>query len=372
MRGERATMGKSLLDVQHDLRIKASYIDAIENCDISAVDKKGFISGYVRSYARYLNMNADECFVRFCAESGFCGGGHGMHPVSAQASRSTSSAPIPIQPPTIDPIAHSLVLNVPKSPGILSHLSLSAVGSVIVLVLLIIGLGYVSWVVLKEVQRVRFVPVNQTPGVNADIPRLPDPAAGQSGNVVAVSPAEIPKPANLNRLYRPQEFELPQMVARDAPISTIEAGSVGAFAEPQVTARPMSNPVEQPPLTVAEHPPPVDVVALKPAWVEVSFDDGSILFSQVLNAGENYRIPPGIGGAKLKTGNAGGTFVKVGETVYGPLGRSGSVVRDVGLSEIALRERFEPAQDVFTNPLAPPLNHDEMQAIVAAPVEAQE
>ena len=30
MRGERATMGKSLLDVQRELRIKASYIAAIE------------------------------------------------------------------------------------------------------------------------------------------------------------------------------------------------------------------------------------------------------------------------------------------------------------------------------------------------------
>ena len=34
LRGERATMGKSLLDVQIDLKIKASYIAAIENCDL--------------------------------------------------------------------------------------------------------------------------------------------------------------------------------------------------------------------------------------------------------------------------------------------------------------------------------------------------
>jgi hypothetical protein len=36
MRGERATLGKSLLDVQRDLKIKASYIAAIENADVSA------------------------------------------------------------------------------------------------------------------------------------------------------------------------------------------------------------------------------------------------------------------------------------------------------------------------------------------------
>ena len=42
MRGERATMGKSLLDVQRELRIKASYIAAIENSDPSAFDNKSF------------------------------------------------------------------------------------------------------------------------------------------------------------------------------------------------------------------------------------------------------------------------------------------------------------------------------------------
>jgi cytoskeletal protein RodZ len=71
MRGERATMGKSLLDVQRELRIKASYIAAIENSDPEAFDTPGFIAGYVRSYARYLNMDPDPAFAAFCKESGF-------------------------------------------------------------------------------------------------------------------------------------------------------------------------------------------------------------------------------------------------------------------------------------------------------------
>ena len=69
--GERATLGKSLLQVQKDLKIKAAYISAIENCDIDAFPNKGFIAGYVRSYARYLNLNVEETYERFCAESGF-------------------------------------------------------------------------------------------------------------------------------------------------------------------------------------------------------------------------------------------------------------------------------------------------------------
>ena len=57
MRGERATLSKSLLDVQRELRIKASHIAAIENCDVSAFETPSFIAGYVRSYARYLGLD---------------------------------------------------------------------------------------------------------------------------------------------------------------------------------------------------------------------------------------------------------------------------------------------------------------------------
>ena len=45
MRGERATLGKSLLDVERELRIKASYVAAIENADPESFDTPGFIPG---------------------------------------------------------------------------------------------------------------------------------------------------------------------------------------------------------------------------------------------------------------------------------------------------------------------------------------
>ena len=77
LRGERATMGKSLLDVQRELKIKAAYIAAIENADPTAFDTPGFIAGYVRSYARYLNKDPDWAFDTFCRESGFATA-HGM------------------------------------------------------------------------------------------------------------------------------------------------------------------------------------------------------------------------------------------------------------------------------------------------------
>ena len=82
MRGERASLGKSLADAERDLRIKARQIVAIENCDLEGFPNKGVVPGYVRSYARYLGMEPDEAFTTFCRESGFAVA-HGM---SAKAS----------------------------------------------------------------------------------------------------------------------------------------------------------------------------------------------------------------------------------------------------------------------------------------------
>ncbi len=102
MRGERATMAKSLLDVQRELKIKATYIAAIENCDISAFETPGFVAGYVRSYARYLGMDAEWAFERFCAEANFTVV-HGMSAAapgrSRDAERSNTATPSPTRTP---------------------------------------------------------------------------------------------------------------------------------------------------------------------------------------------------------------------------------------------------------------------------------
>ncbi len=82
MRGERATMGKSLLDVQRELKIKATYIAAIENSDPTAFETPGFIAGYVRSYARYLNLDPEWAYKTFCEEGQF----EVVHGMSAAAS----------------------------------------------------------------------------------------------------------------------------------------------------------------------------------------------------------------------------------------------------------------------------------------------
>ena len=71
MRGERATLGKTITDVRLELRPSKKYILAIESGDISAFRCLKFVPGYVRSYAHYLGLNPDQAFANFCIETGF-------------------------------------------------------------------------------------------------------------------------------------------------------------------------------------------------------------------------------------------------------------------------------------------------------------
>ena len=170
MRGERATLGKSLLDVQRDLRIKASYISAIESSDPQAFDTPGFIAGYVRSYARYLNMDPDKTFATFCEESGFSVA-HGM---SAEASVIKK----PLQEKRLGRGLGADIFSSPEIPfapvreGIFSGIEPRAVGSSVVLLVLIAAIAFGGYSVLQEVQRVQVAPVDQTPTVLSSLDPL--------------------------------------------------------------------------------------------------------------------------------------------------------------------------------------------------------
>ncbi|MEM6312171.1 MAG: helix-turn-helix transcriptional regulator, partial [Pseudomonadota bacterium] len=162
MRGERATLGKSLLDVERDIRIRASYIAAIENTDPDAFDTPGFIPGYVRSYARYLGMDPDETFQQFCEECGFSVA-HGM---SANASaRKQDSVAQRTAARKKDPIIEPATPFAPARESMFSNIQPGAIGSALVLVGLISAIGFGGWTVLNEVQQVRLAPVENTPSV---------------------------------------------------------------------------------------------------------------------------------------------------------------------------------------------------------------
>lgn len=356
MRGERATLGKSLLDVQRELRIRASYVAAIENCDITAFDTPSFIAGYVRSYARYLNMDSDWTFRRFCAESGF----QPTHGMAASAS-----GPKPVRRPS-DPaeaLANPRALFIPQPESFWSSVEPRAIGSILVLALVVFGLGYGGWSVLQEVQRVTLTPGDDTPGVVTAL----DPVDGASLNGPELELADggelarnLPQPEALDRLYRPQILEAPVMTARDGPIAAIDPG-LGSFAGFEIAETEISaaGPSEGPQQvvqgaeadaaetegptavrTVAADAPELELLAARPAWVRVTTADGTVLLEKIMDAGERFTLPKLEDAPLLRTGNSGAIYFAVAGETYGPAAPGPQVVKNIQLSSSSLTASY--------------------------------
>ncbi|MDG1408964.1 MAG: DUF4115 domain-containing protein [Octadecabacter sp.] len=371
MRGERATMGKSLLDVQRELKIKAAYIAAIENSDPTAFDTPGFIAGYVRSYARYLNMDPDWAFDTFCTESGFATA-HGM---SDQAS---GAKPIKVTPMAFekDIFATPNTPFVPAGDAMFSGVEPRALGSFAVLIALVGGLGYGGYTVLQEVQKVQLAPVENTPTVVADI----DPLAGgvvpaADAGVDVFAGFEAPSTEALDRLYRPQALDAPVLVPRDGPIANLDPSAGGALG-PTAVERPglIDGGVAlttlagvAPNIQVTENPRPgVQLVAVRDAWVRVRGADGTILFETVMNAGDMFDVPQTEEPATLRIGESGAVYFAVNGAHYGPVGPRGSVSSNVALSVANLTSEYTVADLTADSDLADVVRVAEVQGLVPA------
>lgn len=343
MRGERATMGKSLLDVQRELRIKAAYIAAIENCDPSAFDTPGFIAGYVRSYARYLEMDPDKAFASFCEESGFSVA-HGMSAAASVVNNPTREERLAGS--DRDPFSSPAMPFVPAGDGWWTRIEPGAVGSMLVLVGLISAIGFGGWSVLQEVQRVQYAPVDQTPVVLSDLDPLnttiqqttPEAAVSSTPDVIVPPTAEA-----FDRLYRPQALDVPVLVARDAPISTLDPNVLGAFTPPEAVSAPVVLTAEASAVVPQVVEPPVPglrVVAVRPSWVRVRAADGTVIFESIMEKGDTYEVPTTEEPATLRVGESGAIYFAMNGKHYGPAGESGKVTAKVSLSIESLSETY--------------------------------
>lgn len=365
LRGERATLAKSLLDVQRELRIKAVYIAAIENCDPTAFESPSFIAGFVRSYARYLGLDPDWAFDRFCKESGFTP----THGLAAAASG-------PKAPRRTADLASSLANPnasfIPKQAPIWTKIDPRAVGSLAVVVMVAGGIGYGAWSVLQEVQRVQLTPVEQAPGVVAEIDPLQSVLPVQTATAADVVPS-APTEEAFDRLYRPAALDTPVLIARDGPIAAIDPREAGvlpgqaqAMGMQLAEAGPAPGLPGQVPVvqTLGEGAPEVEVLAVRPSWVRITASDGSVIFEKVMDAGERFAVPKLEEPPKLRTGESGAIYFAVNGVAHGPAGSKGAVSKNVELSAQALGTAYAVADMAADGDLAKMIAVADASAVV--------
>lgn len=358
LRGERASLGKSLLDVQRDLRIKAAHIDAIESANPAGIPYPGYVTGYVRAYARYLGLDEDTVLRRFCDEAGFTP----VVSIGAAPDR-TAKAGSGTRRSDLDAvIAGSKLAAVSRTDSFHGELgaTLRGLGSLAVLLAVVSGLGYGGWAILQNIQRIEFSPLPDAPVAMASAPEF--------GSITRVARAGVPAAPVLNAqalaaVYAAQEVTPPRIDLRDGPISTIDPRRAGVYAETDSVARPLTREAGAASLAEAgvptalvppdelmaaasreasAAPPPSGVVLVvtEDAWVRVRDGAGRTLLETLMKGGQRWEAPENAKGLTIRAGNAGSVFVEVDGARHGPLGEPGRVVSNVSLEAGAVRSRF--------------------------------
>ena len=344
LRGERATLGKSLVEVQNELKIKAAYISAIENCDPLAFDTPGFVAGYVRSYARYLNLDPDEVFSKFCSESGFATV-HGMSDKASTVKPDKNSALLP----TDNFIDGDELFNksptaiVDNSSKTFDKIEPGAIGSLAALICIVCGIGYGGLTLFNQIQTVEISPSDASPIVLTEI----------SAELVTeenIDNFTASKTTNdqLDRLYRPQALEVPVLTARDGPISTLDPSFSKNFemqqssnfsetasnrSETNLTEQVLSTNIEEPSIQVVQDlPPSVAVLVTENAWVQITAADGTVIYENIMLPGEEFVLPQLEVPPKLRSGMSGYVYFSVNGELFGPVGSGTSVRKNVELS----------------------------------------
>jgi len=352
LRGERATLGKTLDDIQKETRLRIEFLLGIENADITAFPAPSFIAGYVRSYASHLNLDPDECFNQFCKESGFIG----LQSEIDGAKRNKVIKPTKLLD---EPILNPQIQKKKINNGILNNFSFSGLFSLTALLVLILGLGYGGVTVLNEVQKVNLSPINQSPSVQSisstsiDENSFFDDVESNNTNIASNSALE--------EFYRPTELVLPLMTPRDGPISAIDPAISGVYVEDKNSVISEINQediiqVKKNPQVIEEDLPSVYVVAQKPAWVRIYEPNGNILFENILDTGQRYEVPQSAQTAMLRAGNSGSVYLMIDNNFYGPLGTATGVAKKVNLRAETILENYTLVENNLTLPLEPPIN----------------
>lgn len=381
MRGERASLGKTLEEAARDLRIKSELLEAVENCDLSPFPNASVVSGYVRSYARFLGMDQEDVYNRFCDVTGFQPPNAALsQPAMLRGSERGLGAPRKASDSRADSVFENsrFAVSTPKR-NFTARVSLGSVVSCLALVGLVAGLSYGGYALLQNVQRIGFEPLPEAPQVMAEAPefiktpnveeavfRRPDAAAyGSSGALAAVFD------------------DTPPIQRRDGPISAIDPETNGLFlpeapgAAPELALREVETGAgidsaddaiaaalrrqeieRQAAIRLAAQQTPgeaaatetaavekgIAVQAQEAAWVRIRDGSGAILFEGILAAGDRFDLPERAERATIRTGNAGATYFIVDGQPYGPLGRVGRVAHNVSLA----REDIAANQPVAT------------------------
>ena len=355
LRGERATLGKTREEVQKDLKIKTEFISAIEKCEVAGIENRSFIAGYVRTYARYLGLDPEYVYDRFCQESGFISSE--VDPFSSKQKQLPSKK-----------IVAGGVLDNHWTPGTLGTEANTRQMVVVnfmykffplaALLLVLFGVGYWGTTIIQDLQRLEMVPIEQEPYKSVDL--LGEiMGQGKQLNEVENYLGAVTEDGNWettnfwHNYYASKEDLFPIVENRDSPIAKIDPNTHGLFlkeidmaeledATPKVDdpANVLSNYKYEPLVMISPKAPELKLIALERAWIRLRDEQGDIYLERNFKEGEELLIPEELFSGSLRAGNATQIYFKLNGDTFGPLSSSNSVVKNFLLDPLTIKKQL--------------------------------
>ena len=327
LRGERATLGKSLMDIQRELKINVNIISAIENCDIAGYEESVFISGYVRSYAKFLNLDQQWVLDIFCKESGY------SIPSSLSDERKKTND---VAKKTLfnNSFENKSNILLDKS-SVINKLKFRSYLSFFALILLICGVGFGGWFVMQEIQQVHIVEEDIFPIITDNGINELDDSAQIISDVTT---------------HDSSQFFFKSL---DGPIADVNINTSGFFVNDKIISKLSTDSLKVKNIRTSNNKNrKISILASRPAWVRIYTKDGKVVDEKILNTGQIMKVPSNMDNVVLRSGNAGSVFIKIDNVTYGPIGEGTSVVKNISLKFDDIVENFlEVTDEQLLNPL---------------------
>ena len=342
LRGERATLGKSCSDVQKDLKIKAQYIKAIEKCDLQGLENKSFIAGYVRTYAKYLGLDPNYVYDRFCSESGFISSDLN----SFRPAKKRKKEKISINPINSNFISFNKFTNNQFKVKFSTNFIIKKILPLCSLFLILFGVSYWTMQIVLDIQRLEFLPIDQEPYSSVELKNINDELINLTHKNFEAEDLnfDVITKKSLGNLYSTRDEIFPVVQNRDSPISKIDPNSYGLFLKTEKMLDPIDiekklfetkkdfiKKEDQKTLVLRPKTPTLKLIAFEKSWIRLKDQKGDIYFERNLKKGEEFMIPNELFSGSLRAGNSTKVFFVINNKIFGPLSTKVSVVKNFSI-----------------------------------------
>ncbi len=326
LRGARASSGRSLDQIERELKIKAAYLLAIEDVRPDLLPDPAYAAGFLRAYARYLGLDPDKTALRFQKEveaQAKSEKGGVARIFSAARRAEPEAAPLRRPPAKEDPLAG---LARRRERG---RVWRGLLGGIAMLAPLVFA-GGILWGGWKLMDHA---------GVAAVF------SGGEPQPAAVTVALERPSAAAYERSVDAYWAAASDTGAAPPPLPPIDAPLASALTRAAAPAA--GAPAEGEALTAAEGGAPAPeagapafaLVAERKVWLEArEAEGGAVIFSGEMNPGDRFTPPEGRSdGMRLHVGDPSGLIVEVAGERLGPFSRRAAVIRDFDLSAENLR-----------------------------------